>query len=95
MSPHVQPGLAIKAKPTQINEACGIDAVTAKGYICKVDEGGISVYLQREHNRGWIEAVMHPEIFAWNFEEDRQRGDNIAYRNPNHFNQRYPDDYKV
>lgn len=95
MYPALNPGLAIKAKTTQMNQACGIDFTVAQGYICKADENGISVYLQRGYNRGWIEAVMTPETFAWNFEEDRQRGDNITYRNPNHFNQRYPDDYKV
>lgn len=95
MDPLLKPGLAIKAKPTQTNKYCGIDTTAAQGYICKADELGVSVYLQRGTNKGWIEAVMSPETFAWNFEEDRHRGDNMAYRTLTHFSGRYPEDYKA
>lgn len=91
----LKPGLAIKAKPTQTNQTCGIDTTAAQGYICKSDEEGISVYLQKGYNKGWIEAVMSPNTYALNFEEDRYRGDNIAYRILSHFNGHYPEDYKA
>lgn len=92
MYPVLNPGLAIKAKPTQQNKVCGIDPTAAQGYVCKADEGDISFYLQRGHNRGWIEAVMTSEVFALNFEEDCQRADNTAYRILTHFDKNYPDD---
>ena len=95
MNPSLKPGLAIKAKPTHTNQTCGIDTVAARGYICKADESGVSVYLQQSTNKGWIEAVMSPETFAWNFEEDHHRGDNIAYRILTHFSGRYPEDYEA
>lgn len=91
MHPSLKPGLAIKAQPTQLNQRHGIDAAAAKGRICKADENGISVYLERGNNRGWLEVLMTPETFANNFEEDRQRGDNIAYRTSRHYSKRYPD----
>ena len=92
MHSSLQPGLAIKARPTQLNQQHGIDAAVAKGRICKADENGISIYLERGNNRGWLEVVMTPETFSWNFEEDHKRGDNIAYRISKHYRKRYPED---
>ena len=89
----LKPGLAIKAQSTQLNRTCGIDATAAYDYICKVDDEGISVYVQRGNKRGWLEVMMTPETFANNFEENRQRTDNISYSISRHFSKRYPEDY--
>jgi hypothetical protein len=92
MHSSLQPGLAIKAKSTDLNQKHGIDAAAARGRIRKADEKGISVYLERGNNRGWLEVVMTPETFSWNFEEDYSRPDDISSRISKHYSKRYPED---
>ena len=89
----LKPGLAIKAQPTQLNQNCGIDTAVAQGYICKADDEGISVYVQWGSNHSWVKALMTPETFANNFEEDMRKADNIGYNIYTHFSKRYPEDY--
>ena len=93
MNSLLKPGLAIKAKATLLNKACGINSNTAQGHVCKASPEGISVYIQRGNSQGWIEAVMTPEAFAHNFEADFRRADNAYYNLTKHYSKRYPEDF--
>ncbi|WP_337040313.1 hypothetical protein [Emticicia sp. 17c] len=66
----IKEGASIKAKETMVNRNCGIDSENARGYICKADSSGVSIYLEKGKGRGTIEAIMTPEHFAMNFQVD-------------------------
>ena len=46
MNPSLKPRIVIIAKNTIINKSCGISPDFARGYICKADLYGVSVYIE-------------------------------------------------
>ncbi len=90
----IKAGIAIKAKDTAINRGCGIDPNSARGYICKVDSSGISIYLDKSTGGGWIEGMMTLECFAMNFEMDgRLLSVAAAYIRGSHYKKSFPNDF--
>jgi hypothetical protein len=91
ITPLLKPGLSIRAKHTITNINCGINPDFSRGNICYIDDSGISIYFEKGSGRGYFEAIISPEVFAMNFEEDRVRPDNPTYSRYFHFHKRYPD----
>ena len=88
----IKPGLAICAKPTEMNQRCGINPDTAHGYVCKADNTAVSVYLEQLGNRyGWLDIVMTPESFGKNFKKS-DRMANPGYTRSKHYGKKYPED---
>lgn len=94
MNNDIKAGIAIKAKDTVLNRSCGIDADSARGFICKADAAGISIYLDKSVGSGWIEGIMTPECFAMNFEVDgRLLSVAGAYIRSSHYKKTFPNDF--
>lgn len=70
MHPSIKPGAAIRAKDNHMTRNCGIDPDNARGYICKADSAGISIYLTKTLGGSTIEAILTPEAFGANFMVD-------------------------
>jgi hypothetical protein len=94
MNPEIKAGIAIKAKYTETNRNCGIDPESARGFICKADEAGVSIYLDKAIGKGWIEARMSLDTFAMNFEIDGWLlTPASAYIRSSHYSKVFPDSF--
>lgn len=90
----IKEGASIKAKDTQMNRSCGIDYYNARGFVCKADAAGVSIYMDKGLGKGWIEARMSSEHFALNFDIDGlMLVPATAYIRNTHYSKRLPEDY--
>lgn len=92
MDPKLTAGLSIEAQDTPLNRRNGVYLQHGKGYICKADEQGISIYIE-SINHTFYEIIVKPETFAMHFKESRIWPDNTAYTKTKHYKKRYPEDF--